>query len=221
MNYPSKLKVKSEKLKVKKAVFGGLFRSLPGYLIFFLSLFTIHFSLSTAASAQRDYLSDQEIEVIREAQEIDKRIAVLTQIIDRRFAALTIDVGASKIPIKGSDDWGAPPQGTRFEMLFDIKRILQKAIDDIDSIAERPDSAILPDKDEKRPKTYAELFPKAVHILAAAATRYRPALKAELDRAKTGAETGSILDSLDHCEQIIAAAAKLPAETSKKKTKNR
>ena len=160
--------------------------------------------------------------MIRDAQKIDDRIAVLTKIVDRRFDALKIDVHGAKISPKDSDKWGVLPESTRFQLLLDIKRILQKAIDDIDSLAERPDSAILPDPEDKKAKqTFADLFPKAVRILAAAAERYRPALKAELDKPKDLAEKGSVLDSLDFCDQIIAAMAKVPAEMEKaKKPKN-
>lgn len=190
---------------------------MPGYLALCFSLLVFSFSLSTAASAQRDYFTPEEVELIREAQEIDHRIDVLTHAIDRRFSALKIDVSGPKISAKEIEKWGELPKGNRLHLLFDIKRILQKAIDDIDSLAERPNSIVI-DQDEKKPKGYAELFPKAVRSLAAAAQRYKAALKAELDKTQDAAEKGSILDSLDFCDQIIAAVAKLPAEV--KKTKN-
>jgi len=186
----------------------------------FAIIFLISVCLSISpsqVSAQRDYFTLEEIELIREAQEIDKRIEILTQVIDRRFAILKIDVGGAKIAAKDAEKWGEIPAGTRLQLLLDIKRILQKAIDDIDSLAERPDSAILPDPEKKDAKGYAELFPKAVRTLAAAATRYRPALKIELDKPNDNAEKGSVLDAIESCDQIIAAVAKLPAEVSKKK----
>ncbi|MEO7658954.1 MAG: hypothetical protein ABIV48_05005 [Pyrinomonadaceae bacterium] len=175
----------------------------------------------TTVAAQRDYFTPEEIELIRDAQKIDDRMEVLTKIIDRRFAALNLNVGGAKFSSKDTDKWGILPESTRFELLLDIKRVLQKAIDDIDSLSERPESAILPDPDDKKAKqTFADLFPKAVRHLAAAAERYRPALKGELDKPNDKGETGSILDSLEFCDQIIAAVTKLPAETAKKKGKN-
>jgi len=198
------------------------FRSVVGYSFFCFSLFIFHFSLVTAVSAQRDNFTPEEIELVRDAQEIDRRIDILTQIIDRRFSALKIDTGGAKISPKDSKKWGELPQSTRFELLLDIRRILQKAIDDIDSLAERPDSIVIGEPERgKKPKTYDDLFPKAVRSLAAAAERYRPALKTELDRESANAEKGSILDALESCDQIIAAVAKLPAEVktaNKKKT---
>lgn len=219
------LKMKSEKLKVKNQLSERLLCSLSAFACLILvsgfSLLVFSFSLSTAVSAQRDYFTAEEIELIRDAQEIDKRIDVLTRVIDRRFAALKIDVGGAKISSKNDEKWGVLPESTRFQLLLDIKRILQKAIDDIDSLSERPDSAILPEPDEKKPNGFAQLFPKAVRSLAAAAERYRPALKAELDKPNDNAEKGSVLDSLEFCDQIIAAVPKLPAEVPKKKGKNR
>ncbi|CAN5442251.1 hypothetical protein BH10ACI2_BH10ACI2_19710 [soil metagenome] len=173
--------------------------------------------LPTRVAAQRDYFTDEEIELIRDAQEIDRRMDVLTHAIDRRFAALKVDVGGPKISTKESEKWGELPKGTHLELLLDIKRILQKAIDDIDSLSERPDSAILPDPDDKsrKNKSFKDLFPAAVKSLAAAAKRYQPALKTELDNTKDPAEKGSLLDSLESCEEIIASVAKLPAEEPK------
>lgn len=160
--------------------------------------------------AQRDYFTPEEIELIRDAQQIDERIDVLTKAIDRRFAVLKIDVAAPKTISKDSEKWGVIPEGTRLQILRDIKQILQKAIDDIDSLAGRPESMVVsPDRDPKKAKGYAELFPKAVRSLAKAAERYRPALKAELDKPQTDAEKGSVLDSIDMCDQIIAAVTKL------------
>ena len=172
------------------------------------------------ASAQRDYFTAEEIELIRDAQEIDHRIDILVHAIDRRFAALKLEVASPKRP-KKDEAWGELPTGTRLELLYDVKRILQKAIDDIDSLSERPNSAVVyvdpADPKEKKSKGFAELFPKAVRDLAAAAKRYGPVLKAELDKKNDKGETGSILDSLEMCDEIIAAVAKLPAEVKKPK----
>ncbi len=177
-------------------------------------------SFPTWASAQRDYLTAEEIELVREAQEIDHRIDILVRSIDRRFAALEVEVSPPKQP-KKDETWGELPTGTRLELLYDIKRILQKAIDDIDSLSERPASAVVyvdpGDPKGKKSKGFAELFPKAVRNLAAAAKRYGPVLKAELDKKNEMGETGSILDSLEMCDEIIAAVAKLPAEIKKDK----
>jgi hypothetical protein len=178
--------------------------------ILIFSLVTVYCSLVTAVAAQtRDYFTDPEIELIRDAQQIDKRIDVLTKTIDRRFAVLKINAGGSAPEGK---DWGALPTGTRVELLSDIRNILQKAIDDIDNLSARPDSMVIdPEaaKDKKKQKGFSDLFPKAVKSLAAAARRYEPALKQSLDTAKDEHEKGLIADSLDLCDEIIAAEPKL------------
>lgn len=185
-------------------------------IVSYFCLFTFAFLLMPAStSAQsRDFLTSEEVEIIREAQQIDDRMNVLIKAIDRRFTALNAPV---QVPVSGKEkkddkEWGKAPTGTRVELLFDIKRILQKAIDDIDNLAERPDSMVVfadekPDK--KNPKTFEALFPKAVRSLAAAATRYQPVLKAELDRSTDNAEKGLIIASLDLCADVIASVAKL------------
>lgn len=179
-------------------------------VILFL-LLSIHYS-PTAVYGQRDYFTEAEIELIRDAQQIDHRIDVLIHAIDRRFGVIKVNVGAPAK--KESDDWGELPTGTRLEMLADIKKILRKAIEDIDNLAERPASLVV-NPDEKKPKGYSELFPKAVRALAAAAERYRPALKIELDKSTEPAEKGAILSTLEMCDEIIAAVAKLPAPAKK------
>jgi hypothetical protein len=183
-------------------------RSPVRYGTFCLLLFTFHFSLFTAASAQRDYFTPEEVEMIRDAQQIDMRVDLLVKIIDRRFTAIGIDTGA-KFVAKDGEKWGTL-SGTRSEYLFDIKRILQKAVDDIDNVAAHPDALVYDPADpDKKPKSFGSIFPKAVRKLAAAAERWKPALNASLAATKDEKERGSILDSLEMCDDIIASVAKL------------
>ena len=181
-------------------------------------IFALALLAPSTVLAQRDFLTPEEIEIVRDSQEIDTRIDVLTQAIDRRFSVLNLDVSAPKVKAKG--EWGELPKGTRPELLLDIKRLLQKAVDDIDNLAERPNSAVIPDPEKRKGDTsFASLFPRAVRNLAAAATRYVPVLKSQLDLVGNNSEKGSILDSLDLCKQIIDSVAKLPAEAAKKSGK--
>ena len=182
--------------------------------LFFAAAIAIFF-LTLSVHAQRDYLTEEESELVRDAQQIDDRINVLVHAIDRRFAAAQITVGGPKKP---AGEWGGVPQGTRAELLYDIKRILQKAIDDIDNLSERPDSMVVNPESGKKLKGFAELFPKAVRSLDAAARRYQPALKPVRETTKEPKEQAPIIDILEMCDQISAAVAKLPPEP--KKTKN-
>ena len=181
-------------------------------------------SVNISVEAQRrDFLTDDEIEIVRDTQQIDQRVAVLVHAADRRFTALGIanaetgdndkDVKKDKKE-KDSDKWGAVPTGTRFELLDDVRRILQKAADDIDNLATRPDSIVVegPAKNQK-PKTYKEVFPKAVHILASAAKRFKPILEKQTDLAKDEREKGVILQSIELCGEIINAESQLQPTT--------
>jgi hypothetical protein len=171
---------------------------------------------ATASAQSRDYLTDQEIEVVRDAQQIDDRIDVLVHMIERRLTVL----GAAPASAKKEkpDVWGPPPTGTRIQLLNDIKLILQKAVDDIDNLSARPDSMIVEETEEgKKPKGFSDLFPKAVRILAAGAARFEPIFKVELDKSTDAMEKGILLNSIDRCDEIIASVAKLPAEVKKAK----
>ncbi len=174
---------------------------------------------SSASAQRRDFMTDEEIELVRDAQDIDLRIDVLTKMIDRRFAVLGIEAGGWKQPQKESETWGDAPKGSRIELLLDIKKLLQKAIDDIDNLSEHPNSAPIRDKseqNEKQAKKDARRFPDAVRNLAAASKRYQTALKTAFDKTTEEKEKGPILASIEFCDQIIEAATKLPAETEKK-----
>ncbi len=189
------------------------FRRLRTYLCIAIAATIMPYTVA----AQRDYFTPEEVELIRDAQQIDRRIDVLTRAIDRRFEVLRTDLAPPKLSKKEAEKWGVLPDVPRHEHLYSIKKILQKAIDDIDNLVERPDSAVT-DRDDQKPKSTSELVPKALRKLAAAATGYQPILRAELDKTNNKAEQGSILDALDMCGSIIAALDKLPAMAEKKKS---
>ena len=189
-----------------------------GLLLF---LYPFSFIFSHPVSAQyRDFMTESEVEIIRDAQEIDMRIAALVNMADRRFGVLNLNVASPSAGKKEKFEWGLLPTEERLELLNDIKKILDKAVADIDNLSERPDAAILPDPEEKRPKTLKELFPIAVRNLANAAGRYRPVLATQLNTSPDQKQRGVILDVLDTCDQILEAVKKLPPEPVKKKGKN-
>lgn len=175
-----------------------------------VSLLVCLFCITSISAQRRDFLTDEEIEIVRDAQDIDARIDVLVKMMDRRFGVLGINVNGWKEGGKSSASWGESPKGARSELLNDIKKILQKAVDDIDNLAANPNSVPIRDKDDKRAKKDPERFPKAVRALAAASKRYLEPLKMELDRSTRDEEKGSIIDSIDLCNQIIEAVGRLP-----------
>jgi hypothetical protein len=158
------------------------------------------FPLNSQAQ-RRDYLTEAEIELVRDAQEPDLRITVLTKAIDRRLAVIK-----NQTP-KEKEIWGELPKGTRTELLLDIERLLQKAIDDIDEAATRS-------KDDK-------IFPKAVYKLADSCQEYLPQFKTFLDTAKDDKEKGTLLGSIENCNQVIEASTKVQREPSKEEKKKK
>lgn len=183
----------------------------PRFLYLSFILLTL-FAVSTSAQ-RRDFVSEAEAELIREHQEVDVRIDVLTKFIDRRLAAANIAGHNWSAPKKNSEKWGEEPKGTRLELLSDIRRLLQKTIDDIDDIASRTSTAV------EGNETTGKLFPKAVRNLSANAARYKPIFQAELAKTTVQAERGLLLSSIEFCDQIIEAAANLPAEVKEEKKK--
>jgi hypothetical protein len=172
-------------------------------------------TLTISTSAQyRDYMTDAEIELVRDAQDIDLRVAVLTRMADRRFAALGLDAGGDKKKL--SEKWGPEPTGSRVELFNDISRLLEKAADDIDDIAGRNEISLEQNRME------GKLFPKAVKNLAEAAERYIPVLSLAEEKTTDEMERGTLLTAIEICEQVIEAATKLPepVKEEKKKGKN-
>ena len=171
-------------------------------LIFLAAIFCAALCFPGAANAQRrDYLTEAEIELVRDNQEIDLRIGILTKAIDRRLAVI------NKKTVKESDKWGAPPEGTRLQLFGDIEKLLQKAIDDVNDVAERsPES---------------KLFPKAVRNLAAACTEYQPQFKTLLDATTDQKERGTLLGAVENCNIILEASTKVPKEPTKEEKKKK
>ena len=167
--------------------------------------FGFFFSSETRAQ-RRDHLTEAETDLVREAQLIDLRTEVFVKAAERRFLALNSISADEKKLKKDAEKWGELPAGTRAELLVDIEKILQEAIDNIDNVAEH---------DAK-----SELFPKAVRTLTNAAQKFLPLLKSEFDKSKTEIEKGAVLGAIDYCNQIIEASAKLPKEEKKGKKKD-
>lgn len=189
-------------------------------VLFLVTLAVISLAFTITATAQyRDYMTAEEIEIIRDAQEIDLRIEALVHMADRRFGVLKLDVASPFAGKKEKFAWGLLPTGERAELFDDIRRILDKAVADIDNLSERPDAAILPDPEEKKPKTLKELFPIAVRNLADAAGRYKPVLTKELESNTDNKIRGSLLNMIDTCDQILDAVKKLPPPEPKKPKK--
>jgi hypothetical protein len=162
---------------------------------------------TAAASQAREHLTPQEIELVKDAQILDKRIDVFIKAADRRMLALSgTDATSAKQLKKDSESWGDLPQGSRAELIGDIARIFDEAITNIDDVGSR---------DENNP-----LIPKALRKLAAAASRIVEQLKPGEAQAKEDAELSSFDQLTEYAESILQAANRLPPPVEKKgKTK--
>ena len=183
---------------------------MPAIVVLHLTLFASVLLIAAPASAQtRDHLTDQETDLVRFYQELDKRIEVLIKAMDRRFAIIDGTAQpASKKLIKDEPEWGDLPKGTRTELLGDIAGILDEAITNIDDVSRR---------DEKNP-----LISRALRKLTTAANGYLTQLAALRNQTRDPDEQAAIERVADNANQIIEVGAKLPPaapESDKKKKK--
>ena len=166
----------------------------------------------------RDHLTPQESELVRDNQELDKRIDVFIRAIERRFAIINgasdVGVAAGNTPAakkakkeNEKEDWGEPPKGTRAELLGDIAGLLDEAITNIDDVSLR---------DPKNP-----LIAKSVHKLAAAAKGLTAQLEALRSQTKDPDELAAIARALENSEEIMEAAknSSPPVQNSNDKKK--
>jgi hypothetical protein len=162
----------------------------------------------TATAQSRDHLTPQEVELVQEAQILDKRIDVFIKAMDRRMMVLTgAQPSNAKQFKKDSETWGELPQGSRAQLIGDISGILEEAITNIDDVSMH---------DEKNP-----LLSKALRKLSAAAKQLADQLAPMRAQAKSEAELSGIEQVLQSAESIMDAEKKLPAvsETEKNKRK--
>jgi len=151
----------------------------------------------------RDHLTEQEIELVKGAQVLDKRIDVFIKAVDRRMMVLNgTQATNAKLLKKDAELWGDLPTGSRAELISDISKILDEAITNIDDVSSR---------DEKNP-----LIAKALRNLAAAVTRTVDQLKPLEAQAKGDSEVSAFDQLIENAESILQAANKLPPPVEKK-----
>src|ERR1051325_11629586 len=171
-------------------------------LILSLSLF-VGFS---AQAQSRDHLTQQEVDLVKEAQALDKRIDVFIKAAERRLQAISgATVPDTKQSKKDSERWGELPKGSRAELVTDIERILDEAITNIDDVSSR---------DEHNP-----LISKSLRKLAQAVNTIMSQLKPLSAQAKDDAEIASFETLNEDAQSILEAATKLPPEVVDKKAK--
>lgn len=173
-----------------------------------LSLLLLLGFATSAVKAQRDHLTPQEVDLVKEAQILDKRIEVFIKAADRRLMVVTGTATANAKQLKKDAElWGELPTGSRAELVGDVARILDEAITNIDDVSSR---------DERNP-----LIPKALRRLAQAVNNIMKQLEPLRDQIKGDAEIASFELLHEDAQSILEAANKLPPEVEKKaKNKN-
>jgi acyl-CoA reductase-like NAD-dependent aldehyde dehydrogenase len=172
-------------------------------LILSLSLF-VGFS---AQAQSRDHLTPQEVDLVKEAQILDKRIDVFIKATERRMMVINNSAAANAKQLKkDSERWGELPTGSRAELVSDIARILDEAITNIDDVSSR---------DERNP-----LIAKSLRKLAQAVNSIMTQLKPLATEAKSDAEIASFELLNEDAQSILEAATRLPPEVDKKAKKN-
>lgn len=151
------------------------------------------FAFSITAFAQttkRDHLTEQEVNLVREYQEIDKRIEIFTKAAERRLLVLANPAATQKK--KEEELWGPLPQGTKLELLTDYKRILEEVEEKLDDAYNR---------DSK-----AEGLGKAVKKIKEAAERHIVQLRALAPQLTDKKEQRLLLEAIAEAETVSKAA---------------
>jgi len=150
---------------------------------------------------QREHLTAEEVEFVRDAQELDRRMAVFIKAAERRLLAITDPATAAKQEQKEAEKWGAIAASTRAQLLSDIARILDEAITNID------DAGV---HNAKSP-----LIPKSLQKLAEASNSFLPKLTALRSSAAESSERDSLEQAIEHVQTVIEAAGKLKPVSQK------
>lgn len=183
--------------------------ALHAFLFFALVCISPQQPAHAAPDQRREHLTEQEVELVRDTQELDRRSDLFVKIAERRLLAVTGAPAAPAPTAKDLEKWGELPKGTRAALFNDLARIFDEAINNVEDVATRtPDSPLLP---------------KAVRKLADAATRFLPQLTALRPSATADGEREALEQTIDNLQQIIEAAKRLPDEepTDKKSEKKK
>lgn len=146
-------------------------------------------SAGLAKSQKRDHLTEQEVDQVREAQEIDKRIEVFIKAADRRILVLT-DPNATQKK-KEEETWGPLPTGTKVQLLSDYKRILEEGEEKLDDFFQR------------EPKS--DLLRKSLKKFKDAAIKQIPQLRALASKMTDKKEQRALEEAIEEAETVTKA----------------
>jgi hypothetical protein len=164
----------------------------PRYLIIGLILVSLTVVFAEARQTQkRDHLTEKEDELVREFQEIDKRVEVYIKAADRRLQVLANPAVTQKKKDDGT--WGPLPTGTNLELLQDYKRILEETEDKLDDLLNRD--------------TPPPGLEKALSKFKEAATRQIPQLRALAAQLKEKSEQRALAEAIEEAETVTKASS--------------
>jgi len=147
-------------------------------------------SVPLAQSKKRDHLTEQEVDLIRDNQEIDKRIEIFIKAADRRILVLATPNATQKK--KEEEVWGPLPTGTKVELLVDYKRILEEAEEKMDdSFAREPASPLLK---------------KALAKFKDAANKHIPQLRALASQMTDKKDQRALEEAIEEAETVTKAS---------------
>src|SRR5215212_4390398 len=153
-------------------------------------LFALCACLSLAATAHaqhREHLTPEEIELVRDNQELDARTKVFIKAAERRLLAVTDPAESAKNAPKEKEKWGEV-QGTPTQLFYDISKILEEAVTNVDDVAEHnPESPLLR---------------KSLYMLSEATVRMLPRLTKLREDVKSEAEADQLDRALETAREI-------------------
>jgi hypothetical protein len=161
---------------------------------------------ATAAAQRREHLTPEEIELVRDNQELDARTKVFIAAAERRLLAVTNPAESAKNAAKEKEKWGEV-QGTPTQLFYDISKILEEAVVNVDDVAEHnPESPLLR---------------KSLYMLSEATARMLPALTRLREGVQSEAEADQLDRALETAREITDAAKEkgVTAEDLKAKAK--
>jgi len=155
-----------------------------------ITLIAFLFAVISAGPQTRDHLTEQEADMVRLNQVIDKRIEVFVKAADRRLLVLANPSATQKE--KEEEVWGPLPEGSYVELLTDYRRILLEAEEKLDDVLNR----------DSRNKE----LDKAVKKFKEAAMKHLPQLKALAPKMKDRREQRALEEAIAEAELVTQAS---------------
>jgi hypothetical protein len=165
---------------------------------------------ATAAAQKREHLTPEEIELVRDNQELDARTKVFITAAERRLLAVTSPAESARNAPKEKEKWGEV-QGTRVQLIYDISKILDEAVVNVDDVAvHNPESPLLRKSLYMLSQATAKMLPEL--------TRLREATRseAEADQLDRALETAREINDAAKEKGVTAEDLKVKAKAAKK-----